>query len=107
MKNIYKINSWALIITVLLCFTFWGGIIALPFLGLIQIIMSIKIIYHFKELTEINQSLFIIYVVLTIALIVFFKLSQIDALLLMFNWAITSIFLASFHLYITYKISKS
>jgi hypothetical protein len=103
----YKINSWALIITVLLCFTFWGGIIALPVLGLLQIIISIKIISLFKNLTEINQSLFVIYILVTITIIICLKYSNIDAMLAMFIWAIASIFLAGFHVYLTYRISKS
>jgi hypothetical protein len=107
MKNLYKINSWAFIITLLLLFTFWGGIIALPLLGITQIIMSLKIIYHYKQLNKTTQKLFNGYIVLTSTIIICLKFSNLDALLVMFIWAITSMFLAGFHLYITYKISKS
>lgn len=107
MRNLYKINSWSVLITILLCFTFWGGIIALPILGIIQICMSLQIINHFNELNKSNKILFIIYSILTISLITIFKCITADQLLLMFNWVIISIGLASFHLYITHKIFKS
>lgn len=103
----YKINNWCVIITILLCFTFWGGILALPILGIIQICMSFRIINHFYEINKSNKILFIFYIILTVSLIIFFKSIKTDQFLLMFSWAIVSIGLACFHLYITYKIFKS
>ena len=106
MKRMYETNSWLVIITILLCFTFWGGIIALPILGLIQIIMSIKIIIHFKQLTKTIKILFITYIVLTISTILFLKSLPIKELAIMFLFMIASLFLASFHLYVTFRINK-
>lgn len=105
MKKLYEINNWALIITILLCFTFWGGIIALPILGLIQIIMSLIIIFHYKNLKKSIKILFIIYVILTLSSTKLFELVELDFFAGMILFAISSLFLASFHVYITYKIS--
>ena len=107
MKNIYQVNYWSVLITILLSLTFWGGIIALPILGTIQIVTSIIIINKFKKITKTNQVLFISYTILTVSLIIFFKQLKSEELGVLFMWAIVSLFLACFHLYITYKISKS
>lgn len=106
MKDLYNINKWSVITTIILCFTFWGGIIALPVLGIIQIGMSLRIIDSFSELNTSNKTLFIIYSIFTVSLIILFKKINVDQLLLMFIWAFVSIGLACFHLYIIYKIYK-
>lgn len=106
LKNLYEINIWAVPITILICFTFWGGLFALPILGIIQIVMSIIMIIHFKKLTKLSQTLFIIYASLLLLIFILkivFKITGIQALIIL---SITSIFLASFHLYITYNIYK-
>lgn len=107
MKNVYQVNYWSVLITILLSLTFWGGIIALPILGTIQIVISLIIINRFKTLTKTNRILFTSYAVLTVFLIIFFKQLKGEELGILFMWAIVSLFLACFHLYITYNISKS
>lgn len=106
MINLFKINRVLVTITVLLCFTLWGGIIALPILGLSQIIMSCIIAMHMKRINKTTKLLFITYITSTISLILFFKTISKASLEILFLWILISIILACFHLYITYKIKK-
>lgn len=110
MKSLYNINSWSILITVLLIFTFWGGIIALPILGIIQIALSLRIIEESKSLNGFIKKLFISYIITTAASILLIKyINQyyFNQLEIMFLWVIISIALAFFHLFITYKIKQS
>ncbi|WP_179367691.1 hypothetical protein [Winogradskyella forsetii] len=110
MKKLYDINKWLIIITLLLYLTFYGGILAQVILGLVQIIMSIKIMTHFSKLSKIVKTSFIIYVTLTVSLIVVYGNIMHNGnggLELMFLVIIVTLFLAIFHLYITYKIKIS
>lgn len=105
----YSINKFSVIATTLLFLTFWGGIIVIYVLALIQIIMSIKIIIRFKTLNPFIKLLFNTYVIATISLLIIFKTlinSGFNTLSLMFVWIFVSMGLAYFHLYITYKIKK-
>lgn len=107
MKNSYKINSWCILITILLYFTFWGGIIAQPVLGLIQIGISFYIIGHFNALPKFIKGLFITYGVLTTAIVMLLRLmaqSHDAGFAIMSLWILVTLCLAFFHLYITYKI---
>lgn len=106
MKNLYTINSWAFIICVLISFTIYGALIALPILGIIQIIISIKIGINFKQLPKsIKISSFIYLLSVVIALIVI-KIIVLNQLLIFFIWSLMAIILAGFHLAITHFISK-
>ena len=101
MKNLYTINSWAFIICVLISFTIYGAIIALPILGIIQIIISVKIAINFKQLPKsikISSSIYLLSV--AIALIVV-KIIVLNQLLIFFIWSLIAILLAGFHLAIT------
>ena len=101
MKNLYTINSWAFIICVLISFTIYGAIIALPILGIIQIIISVKIAINFKQLPKsIKISSFIYLLSVAIALIVV-KIIVLNQLLIFFIWSLMAIILAGFHLAIT------
>lgn len=101
MKNLYAINSWAFIICVLISFTVYGAIIALPILGIIQIIISVKIAINFKQLPKsIKISSFIYLLSVAIALIVV-KIIVLNQLLIFFIWSLMAIILAGFHLAIT------
>lgn len=101
MKNLYTINSWAFIICVLVSFTIYGAIIALPILGIIQIIISVKIAINFKQLPKsIKISSFIYLLSVAIALIVV-KIIVLNQLLIFFIWSFMAIILAGFHLAIT------
>lgn len=101
MKNLYAINSWAFIICVLISFTVYGAIIALPILGIIQIIISVKIAINFKQLPKsIKISSFIYLLSVAIALIVV-KIIVLNQLLIFFIWSFMAIILAGFHLAIT------
>ncbi|WP_292949967.1 hypothetical protein [Olleya sp. UBA1516] len=106
MKNLYTINSWAFIICVLISFTIYGALIALPILGIIQINISIKIGINFKQLPKsIKISSFIYLLSVVIALIVI-KIIVLNQLLIFFIWSLMAIILAGFHLAITHFISK-
>lgn len=101
MKNLYAINSWAFIICVLISFTVYGAIIALPILGIIQIIISVKIAINFKQLPKsIKISSFIYLLSVAIALIII-KIIVLNQLLIFFIWSFMAIILAGFHLAIT------
>ena len=101
MKNLYTINSWTFIICVLISFTIYGAIIALPILGIIQIIISVKIAINFKQLPQsIKISSFIYLLSVAIALIVV-KIIVLNQLLIFFIWSLMAIILAGFHLAIT------
>ena len=101
MKNLYTINSWTFIICVLISFTIYGAIIALPILGIIQIIISVKIAINFKQLPQsIKISSFIYLLSVAIALIVV-KIIVLNQLLIFFIWSFMAIILAGFHLAIT------
>jgi len=101
MKNLYTINSWTFIICVLISFTIYGAIIALPILGIIQNIISVKIAINFKQLPQsIKISSFIYLLSVAIALIVV-KIIVLNQLLIFFIWSLMAIILAGFHLAIT------
>ena len=110
MKSLYDINRWLIIITALLYFTFWGGIIAQMVLGAVQIIMSISIIIHFSEQSTLVKRLFIAYILATISIILLFRIIAHNGdggIELIFLWLFITMALALFHLYITYKIKQS
>ena len=110
MKNLYEINKWLIISTLLLYFTFWGGILAHIILGAIQLIMSISIIIHFKKQSKIVRTLFTTYVITTITITILFRTLKNNGdggLDFIFLWMIITMLLALFHLYITYKIKTS
>jgi hypothetical protein len=106
LKKLYPVNKWFTIITILLCFTFWGGIIALPILGLAQIIMSIIMFVKFNKLSHFNKTLLIVYIFTTLIIFYLLKLLIDDEILFMLIWGISSIFIATFHLYITYVVGN-
>ena len=110
MKNFFQINSWLIPITIVLYFTLWGGVIAHITLCVIQIAMSMVMIYHFKELSKSIQQLFIIYNTITVSsVLLFIYISHISNrdFELMILFMITTMILAVFHLIITYKIKIS
>lgn len=109
MKNLYDINKWLIIITLLLYFTFWGGIIAQVVLGISQIIMSIIIMVHYPKLSKFLKILFVFYVISTVSTILLYRkiLHSINGgLEIMFLFIFVTMILAFFHLYITHKIKK-
>ncbi|MEL0644675.1 hypothetical protein V6251_09795 [Olleya sp. Ti.3.14] len=106
MKNLYTINSWAFIICVLISFTIYGAIIALPILGIIQIIISVKIGINFKQLPKSIKISSFIYLLSVVIALIFIKLIVLNQLLIFFIWSLMAIILAGFHLAITHFISK-
>ncbi|WP_040756809.1 hypothetical protein [Winogradskyella psychrotolerans] len=110
MKHFYDINKLLILITSFLYLTFWGGIAAQIVLGIIQILMSVTLIVHFKTLSKLVKNLFKAYVITTLSFIVLFRIIGhfgIGGFQFIFLWLFLSMGLALFHLYITYKIKLS
>ncbi len=111
MKSLYSTNKVLTILGLGISLTFWGGILALPILGLTQIIMSVIIFRNKSSLSKGTKKLFYIYIIVTITLAGTFRLlSEVksrESLMLLLIWMFISAFLALFHLYITYKIKQS
>ncbi|REE08672.1 hypothetical protein DFQ09_106139 [Winogradskyella pacifica] len=110
MKHFYDINKLLILITSFLYLTFWGGIMAQIVLGLVQILMSITLIVHFKALSKLVKKLFKSYVITTASFIVLFRIIGhfgIGGFQFIFLWLFVSMGLALFHFYITYKIKLS
>ncbi|PIB32571.1 hypothetical protein BFP78_12155 [Gaetbulibacter sp. 5U11] len=101
MKNLYAINSWAFIICVLISFTVYGAIIALPILGIIQIIISVKIAINFKQLPKSIKISSFIYLLSVLMALIIIKIIVLNQLLIFFIWSFMAIILAGFHLAIT------
>ena len=101
MKNLYAINSWAFIICVLISFTVYGAIIALPILGIIQIIISVKIGNNFKQLPKSIKISSFIYLLSVLMALIVIKIIVLNQLLIFFIWSFMAIILAGFHLAIT------
>ncbi len=101
MKNLYAINSWAFIICVLISFTIYGAIIALPILGIIQIIISVKIGNNFKQLPKSIKISSFIYLLSVLMALIVIKIIVLNQLLIFFIWSFMAIILAGFHLAIT------
>lgn len=101
MKNLYAINSWAFIICVLISFTVYGAIIALPILGIIQIIISVKIAINFKQLPKSIKISSFIYLLSVLMALIVIKIIVLNQLLIFFIWSFMAIILAGFHLAIT------
>ncbi|MBD3864323.1 hypothetical protein [Olleya marilimosa] len=101
MKNLYAINSWAFIICVLISFTVYGAIIALPILGIIQIIISVKIGNNFKQLPKSIKISSFIYLLSVLMALIIIKIIVLNQLLIFFIWSFMAIILAGFHLAIT------
>lgn len=101
MKNLYAINSWTFIICVLISFTVYGAIIALPILGIIQIIISVKIAINFKQLPKSIKISSFIYLLSVLMALIIIKIIVLNQLLIFFIWSFMAIILAGFHLAIT------
>lgn len=111
MKNLFLANKILTILGLLVSLTFWGGIIALPILGLVQIIMCFIIFKNRSKLNVQNRRIFYIYLLITPLLALLFRLAHkflnINEIEVIFIWMFVSAFLALFHLYITYQIRQS
>lgn len=107
MKKLYRSNLIMTSALLLIYLTFWGGIFALPVLGLFQTGITIYIFSNRSKLTKSNSTILNIYIALTISLIVIFKFLDFygfETISLLFVWMIVSAVLALFHLYLTHRI---
>ncbi|RKN17477.1 hypothetical protein D7035_14985, partial [Aquimarina sp. AD1] len=50
MKTIHNINKWSFIITLILYTTIIGGLLAQMALGVIQVVLGVIILFHWKKL---------------------------------------------------------
>lgn len=103
MKNLFKINLTAIVITILLYITFWGGILAQIGLGALQIVCSGIILFYIKNLTQRLQWMFLVYGFLTISLLGYSFMAYNPLMIL---WTLSAI-MALYFLFITYQIQKT
>lgn len=109
MKNLFNINKWCVIITLILYLTIIGGLIAQILLGIIQIIMSLEIAINYKYLIKKTKKLFLLYLFLTvlaIAITCYFYFYLMNDAIILIYFSIASLALALFHLYITYRLKN-
>lgn len=110
MKKLYKINKWLVITTLLLYLTFYGGIMAQIVLGIVQVIMSVLILFNYSKLSISLKKLFITYLILAISAISIYIINLTigeSDLSFFILFTVATMLIAFFHLYITYKIKKS
>ena len=106
MKNLFNINKWFVIITLVLYLTFFLGALFQMVLGVVQILMSIYILTKLKNLNYYLKLLFSIYCILTsIVLILIFTVS-VSHNLIVAVYLVIPMLIAFFHLFITYKIRQ-
>ena len=107
MKKLFKINKWLVIITLVLYLTFYLGALFQIVLGTIQIVMSLFIITKFNQLSKELKILFIIYCFAACAILFLLFTNYVNHELWIILFLIIPMLISLFHLYITFKISKS
>jgi hypothetical protein len=107
MKNLYNINKWLIIVTLLLYLTLYLGMIFQIVLGTMQVLMSIYILTKYNTLEKKTKSLFIIYLIATVTTLVLIASGLTLNNGLFMIHLIIPMLIAFFHLYITYKIKIS
>ncbi len=108
MKHLYQINKVLIIINLILGLTIYLGLLFLIVLGIAQIIMSVIIAYNEKQLTKEVSTLYNIYALTTVSILVIFLLMYCafipSSSILIFSMIAISIIIAFLHLRITYLI---
>lgn len=107
MKNLYKINKWLIIITLLLYLTIYLGMIFQMVLGAIQVLMSIYILSNYNTLNKKTKPFFVVYMVLTVIILYLIFSGIIGHEIWVFVYLIIPMMIAFLHLYITYQIKIS
>ncbi|WP_405205345.1 hypothetical protein [Aquimarina sp. LLG6339-5] len=71
MKTIHSINKWSFIITLILYTTVIGGLLAQMALGVIQVVLGVIILFHWKKLSTKTKRHLLMYwfIVLTYGLL--------------------------------------
>lgn len=69
MENTIKTNQWAMVITALLYLTFWGGILSQIVLGLFHIIVFLRLLKKWKNISKKNKIRLKIYGIVTATLL--------------------------------------
>ncbi len=106
MKNLFNINKWFVIATLILYLTFYLGALFQIVLGAVQVLMSLYIITRFKSLTPLLKQLFSIYVVLTTVVLALIFTESANNNLWIAVHLVVPMLIAIFHLYITYRIKN-
>ncbi len=107
MKNLYNVNKWLVIITLLLYLTIYFGMIFQIVLGITQVLMSIYILSKYNGLEKKTKLLFKIYMTLTITVLSIIGSGVIANTGFILIYLVIPMLLAFFHLYITYQIKIS
>lgn len=107
MKNLYNVNKWLVIITLLLYLTIYFGMIFQIVLGITQVLMSIYILSKYNRLEKKTKLLFKIYMTLTITVLSIIGSGVIANTGFIAIYLVIPMLLAFFHLYITYQIKIS
>lgn len=107
MKNLYNVNKWLVIITLLLYLTIYFGMIFQIVLGITQVLMSIYILSKYNGLEKKTKLLFKIYMTLTITVLSIIGSGVIANTGFIAIYLVIPMLLAFFHLYITYQIKIS
>ncbi|MFP2996209.1 hypothetical protein ABN763_09860 [Spongiivirga sp. MCCC 1A20706] len=109
MKTLHSINIWSYSITLLLYLTIYLGMLAQILLGIIQLVMFCFLIFNSKNVPlttkkrlSIYGSLVIIYGLISILVK---DLSSTNDIYMLF-WTLIPMLLASFFVFITYKLKK-
>ncbi|WP_027392609.1 hypothetical protein [Aquimarina latercula] len=111
MKTIHNINKWSFIITLILYTTIIGGLLAQMALGVIQVVLGVIILFHWKKLNiKIKRHLLIYwFIVLTYGLLWttdIFNTWRTNSMVMdpyILFICIIPMLIASYSVYITYK----
>lgn len=108
MKTIHNINKWSFIITLLLYITVYLGLLAQIPLGIIQFVLACSILAHWKKLNSISKKLIVSYwSFFALYWITFFVFNQnFESLFGLFFFSVIPMSIASYFVYVTYKIKK-
>ncbi|MFK8046596.1 MAG: hypothetical protein AB8B72_13950 [Crocinitomicaceae bacterium] len=111
MKNLHIINKWSFGITAvlfLLVYTFMFGLIAMFFLGIIQLLLALTITINWIHLTDKNKNKILLYWLFCCswAIISYLAYDNFNGYTGPLFFTVLPMSIAGFFVYITYKISK-
>ncbi len=103
MKNIYSLNKWMIICTIVLYITIVSGIIFQILLGLIQLISCVIYIANWSKIKPSLIPFLYAYIIVTLLLVAYLFSGFNDSVFIV--WAISG-GVAFYFLYITYQQNK-
>ncbi|MGY3792555.1 hypothetical protein [uncultured Aquimarina sp.] len=108
MKTIHNINKWSFIITLILYITVYLGLLAQIPLGFIQFVLACSILAYWKKLNIQSKKLIVGYWSLFVLYWVSFLIlnQNFESLFGLFFFSVIPMSIASYFVYVTYKIKK-